>query len=160
MTSEEKQTFVLRITEANKTELIVVMQDILIKYLDDAKFELEQKADGNEYYENISMARNCITELRSALNMNYDLSNHLCALYNFWDRELAKAMLGRKAERISKVRSMVKKLRDANAVVSKQDTSGPLMMNTQKVVAGMTYGRGYQLNESVTSANLNRGYLA
>ena len=37
MTKEMKQIFTRRITQANRTQLVVVVYDMLLTYLDDAK---------------------------------------------------------------------------------------------------------------------------
>ena len=50
------------------------------------------------------------------------------------------------------------KLKAAFEEVAKQDTSEPLMENTQQVYAGLTYGKG-SLNEVLMSRDeYNRGY--
>ena len=43
--------------------------------------------------------------------------------------------------------------------VAKQDTSEPLMHNTQQVYAGMTYGKE-QLNENFQESDTSRGFFA
>ena len=56
------------------------------------------------------------------------------------------------------VREVMTKLKEAFEEVAKQDTSGPLMENTQQVYAGLTYGKG-SLNEVLISGDeYNRGY--
>ena len=40
MTKECKQQFTLRITQANKTELIVILYEMLLAYTQDAKISL------------------------------------------------------------------------------------------------------------------------
>ena len=43
--------------------------------------------------------------------------------------------------------------------LEKYDTSEVLMGNTQKVYAGLTYGK-YSLNEDITALSMNRGLMA
>ena len=49
------------------------------------------------------------------------------------------------------------KLHDAYQAISEKDNSEPLMMNTQNVYAGYTYGRT-DVNESVSNYGAVRGY--
>ena len=42
MTKECRQQFTLRITQANKTELIVILYEMILTYLDDAERALRQ----------------------------------------------------------------------------------------------------------------------
>ena len=37
MTNEKKQEFTLRVSQANKTEMLVIIYDIFLEYLEDAK---------------------------------------------------------------------------------------------------------------------------
>ena len=52
---------------------------------------------------------------------------------------------------------LLSSLRESFEELSKQDTSGPAMSNTQSVYAGLTYGKG-TLNESTSFSSDNRGY--
>lgn len=53
----------------------------------------------------------------------------------------------------------MKKLRASFLEVSRQDTSEPLMKNTEKVYSGLTYSR-YGANEMAQDTLGNRGYKA
>jgi flagellar protein FliS len=61
--------------------------------------------------------------------------------------------------RIWRVLKNFRNLHDAYAELEKEDTSDKLMGNTQKVYAGLTYGK-YSLNEDVTAVSYNRGLMA
>ena len=52
----------------------------------------------------------------------------------------------------------MKKLRASFLEVSRQDTSEPLMKNTQAVYSGLTYSRGGISNETQTDNIDNRGF--
>ena len=149
MTREMKQIFTRRITQANRTQLIVILYDMTLTYLKDAAAAQEVGCD-HEYKKAMQCARNCIAELRNSLDFTYDLSKNLFALYVFADRELA-------GNRIQDVAKMLKKLRDAYQSVSKKDDSKPLMQNTQDVYARLTYGRT-DVNESLMNYSGARGY--
>lgn len=49
------------------------------------------------------------------------------------------------------------KLHDAYEKVGEQDTSGPIMENTQTVYAGLTYGKN-TLTENLYDQGSNRGF--
>ncbi len=149
MTREMKQIFTRRITQANSTQLIVILYDMTLTYLKDANTAQEIGCD-QEYKKAVQCARNCIAELRNSLDFTYDLSRNLFALYVFADKELA-------GNRIQEVVKILKKLRDAYHNVSKQDDSQPLMQNTQDVYAGFTYGRT-DVNENLINYSGARGY--
>lgn len=158
MTKEEKQAFVLRITQANRTELIVIMQDILISYLKDAKAEAQH--ENEEGFVNcLQLARFAVQELRNSLDKNNAVAKNIYPIYNFIDKEIAKGIIARKMDTLEDIIRMVTKLRSGFDTVSKKDHSEPLMANTQTVYAGLTYGKN-QLNENIwDGSQKKRGYL-
>ena len=62
-------------------------------------------------------------------------------------------------EKVNEVSGLMKKLRASFLEVSRQDTSEPLMKNTEKVYSGLTYSR-YGANEMAQDTLGNRGYKA
>ncbi len=157
MTTETKQMFTRRIVSANRTQLVVVTYDMLLAYMADAKESCEA---GNiqEFEQNAGYARDCVKELRSSLNFDYEISNGLFAVYCFVERELARMSCSHKADTMDALIQMLTKLRDAFDAVSQSDTSEPLMENAQDVYAGYTYGRN-DLNESLTNYGGARGFV-
>lgn len=156
MTKEMKQIFTRRITQANRTQLVVILYDMILTYLGDAASAQEIGCE-QEYKKDMQCARNCISELRCSLDFTYDLSRNLFAIYAFADRELAHDMHGINAEQLAQITGMFQKLRDAYNTISKQDHSQPLMENAQNVYAGFTYGRT-DVNESLSQYGTARGY--
>lgn len=63
MTKECKQQFTLRITQANATQLVVILYEMTLQYLTDG----EQAADDAELLEAVRRARGCINELLNSL---------------------------------------------------------------------------------------------
>ncbi len=158
MTTEKKQTFTRRITQANKTQLVVIVYEMLLVYLEDAMNEYKENKK-EEFKENLRMARECIGQMRTSLNFDYAISKNLFAIYCFADRELAKDIYSYKTENLDVVKMIFTKLHDAYYQVSKKDESGPLMNNIQTVYAGLTY-TGSNLNEDFLNYDAKRGYLA
>lgn len=159
MTKELKQTFTRKITQANRTQLVVIVYEMLLVYLEDAKnaFEQNQKS---VFVENIKMARECIGQMRTSLNFEYELSRNLFSIYCFADKELANDMYRYKTDHLDVIQTIFTKLHDAYYQISSQDQSAPLMDNIQSVYAGLTYSRGI-LNESLVESNYaTRGFQA
>ena len=156
MTKEMKQIFTRRITQANRTQLVVVLYDMTLTYLKDAATAQEIGCE-QEFKKDMQCARNCISELRKSLDFNYELSRNLFAIYAFADRELAHDMYGIDAEQLAQITGMIQKLRDAYYTVNKEDHSQPLMETAQNVYAGFTYSRT-DINESLSQYGAARGY--
>ena len=151
MTKECKQQFTLRITQANSTQLIVILYEMTLQYLADG----EQAVDDAGLVEAVHRARGCIKEL---LNREYSPAGELSRLYLFCLRRLAVCEVRRDRTILEEIRKVIAPLCDAYRQIQDQDTSGPVMNNSQTVYAGLTYGRN-QLTENMADQGTNRGML-
>ncbi len=156
MTTELKREYTLRITQANKTQLITILYEMVLLYVDEAEDTL---AAGNkvEYKSAIRKIRGCMDELTASLHLEYELAQNLLQLYLYVNSELVKASSHEGKENLEHVRLVIGQLRDAYAKIEGQDTSGPVMGNTQSVYAGLTYGRN-TLMENIADPSANRGF--
>lgn len=154
MTKECKQQFTLRITQANSTQLIVILYEMTLQYLADG----EQAAGEAELVEAIHKARGCVKELMNSLHREYSPAGELSRLYLYCLRRLAACEVRRDPTILEDVRKVIEPLCDAYKQIQDQDTSGPVMNNSQTVYAGLTYGRN-QLTENMADQGTNRGML-
>ena len=156
MTKELKQEFTLRITQANKTQLITILYEMALYYVDDAK-EAIAAGDRTELKNAVRRIQGCMCELMDSLHMEYELAQNLLQLYLYINREVAKAALHNDAENLEHVRPILEKLASAYRQIESQDVTGPVMGNTQTVYAGLTYGKD-TLTESAADPAANRGF--
>ena len=156
MTDSRKQDFMLRITGANRTGLVVILYDMFLEYMKD----LKEAVPGSTNFKNvIDYSRNVLLELMDSLNMKTEIGRNIYSLYRFADRRLIMASIRQNTERVDEAVSIMQRLRDAYAKSVENDDSPALMTNTEVVYAGMTYGPG-ELNNDYSGAGANRGYLA
>lgn len=157
MTKELKQEYTLRITQANKTQLITILYEMVLLYLDEAKeaLQTENKAD---YKNAVRKIRGCMNELTASLHFEYELAQNLLQLYLYINRELVQASIHYETENLNHIEMIIKELHKAYKELEKQDTSGPVMGNTQTVYAGLTYGRN-TLTENIADVSANRGFF-
>ena len=158
MTNEVKQQFTLRITQANPTQLVVILYEMALSFLEEAGASF-QAGDMAEYKEGIRKTRGCINELIQSLHMEYEPAPKLLKLYLFCICRLAYAEVRKKAEVLKEVGSILSKLKEAYAEIASANPSAPVMSNTQTVYSGLTYGKGADLAEDVSGQSLNRGML-
>ena len=156
MKKEKKQEFTLRITRANKTEMVVILYDMILVYLEDSLESFENR-NFKEYKWNIDRAKDCIDELINSLHMEYEIAGILRGLYFFYKRELSTAAIQNNKELVLPVMQMIQELKESYAQVSAQDTSAPIMQNAQTVYAGLTYGKD-SLNVNLSDQGTNRGF--
>ena len=151
MTEERIAYFTRKITESNRSGIIVAMYEIFFEYLD------ESTGDKGVLVGPVRKAGTVLEHLKDALDFSYEISNNLFALYDFCQRMLAKAIYKNSAEPLDIARKIMSELYESFVEVAKTDTSETMMKSTQKVTAGMTYGRN-SLTETVNDNN--RGFLA
>ena len=164
MKKDDIQTFSYRISQANRTDLVVITLDMAIQYIKDAK----EDQDINSYRQNLRNAKRVIDLLVSSLDMSYDISSQLFDVYMVVERYIISASSRRPEPEgstagymrlLESCERMLTMLRKSFYEVSKMDDSTPLMQNTQQVYAGLTYSNGGGASEML-DAGANRGYKA
>ncbi|MCQ2519864.1 MAG: flagellar protein FliS [Lachnospiraceae bacterium] len=158
MTKEKIQDFTLRISKANKTEMIAILYDMGIQYLSDALDALNA-GEKEAFRVNVNRAKSVNKELMASVNVSKDLGLEFISLYVFCNKELTKAFLDYDSEIIERIIKVYTNLSEAYNTVSKNDTSGSVMGNSEKVYSGLTYNKSL-LNNLVTDVSSSRGFLA
>lgn len=156
MTKELKQEYTLRITQANKTQLITILYEMALLYVGEAE-EALAAGDRTELKNAVRRIQGCMCELMDSLHMEYEVAHNLLQLYLYINREVAKAALYNDAENLEHVRPVLEQLLAAYKQIEAQDVTGPVMGNTQTVYAGLTYGRN-NLTENAADPAANRGF--
>ncbi len=80
MNEEKKKTFAARVSQANRSELVVIMYDIIFDSIDEARNALSQGSK-EEFKRELSRAQKLLRELIATLDMQYDISKELMPLY-------------------------------------------------------------------------------
>lgn len=158
MKQELVQDFQLRITQASKSELVVIMYEIILADIDCAR-QADKEGDIETLVKEVKHAKRFLNELMATLDYSVGLSFELLSLYSFINKELVKAEIKKITEPLDNVEEVIQPLHQAFLEISKKDFSGPVMRNTQQLYAGLTYGRG-TLNETFIDPNeRNRGFV-
>ena len=163
MKKEDRQQFTFRISQANSTDLVVILYEMLLCYLEDAAEALAAGegvcAETDGFREAVRKARGCLNELLGSLNMQYEPAPAMQQLYLFCIRRLALGEARRDAKLLDEIKRVIEPLHDAYAKVAEQNGAGPVMRNSQTVYAGLTYGRN-TLTENMADQGTNRGMFA
>ena len=140
MDKEKIKEFSMRISQSNRTQIVVITYEIIINYLDSGKVCLDNN-NVTEFVFNIKKARQFVNQLSSALDFRYNISYELMSLYMFANECLVKSEVKREDVNLDTVRNMMVKLKEAFEKVSEQDKSGMAIQGGEKVYAGLTYGK-------------------
>ena len=157
MKEETTRVFTARISQANKSELVAIMYDMIAASMDEAR-EYLAGGDTEGFKRELSRAQKTLRELIATLDMQYDISKELMPLYLYANRRMIDSLRTKDATPLKDAEIVLKPLGKAFAEVAKQDDSPALMQHTQQLYAGLTYGRG-TLNETLLSDS-SRGYKA
>lgn len=155
MTKEQVKEYTFKITQANRVELIVIMYDIAIQYIDDA-IACHKKNMTDEFRYNLKRAKNVVTELAAALDLKYEISGELMKLYMFMNKALIQCDIRNEAEVLERLTGMLGNLKESFGSIKEAESDGPVMENSQQVYAGLTYSKN-SLNEDMY-VDTNRGY--
>lgn len=159
MKREAVQTFTARVTQATKSELIVILYEMILTQIKEAREAFTSK-DLVLFDKELKQAQKFVNELIVALDFKYALSYDLFSLYLYVNKQIITAIMKRSPDSLSSAESVLNKLLVGFEGVSKEDKSAPLMRNTQQLYAGLTYGKG-KLNETyLDPKHGSRGFIA
>lgn len=157
MTKEQIKEFTLRTTQANHSELILILIDIDRIYMGDAITAYDQE-NMTQYSKYIELAKKTHNELMGAINPADEQGRKVLNVLRFIYGRLVASAVKRKPQDIDRCMVMLDTLLPVFEKLHQMDEEGPVMQNTHKVYAGLTYGKGV-LNESLGSKDYsNRGF--
>ncbi len=157
MTKEQIQEFTLRTSQANHSGLILILTDMDKIYINDALSAYED-GDMEQYHRYIELARRTHNELMSTMNMQDALARKVVATLRYIYGLLVASKVKQEPQELDRCIGMLDTLKVAFEHLHSLDEEGPVMKNTHRVYAGLTYGKGV-LNESLGSTDYtNRGF--
>lgn len=151
MEKERLQEFMTRVTQANRSELVVIMYDMIASDIYSARQEIDA-GEIMKYKKECRHMQRILNELMATLDYHYVISYDLLSLYSYCNKQVVKALMQNDVDALEIVAQTIEKLRTAYAEIGKMDPSGPQMQNTQQIYAGLTYGKG-SLNEAYIGPN-------
>ncbi len=158
MNRDKISAFTLKIASSNGCGLISILYDIYEEYETDALDNFK----AGQVDEAVDALRKCaevVSHLQNDLNFEYKVSGNLYALYDYVKRNISKSMYKADTDGLMEAKKVMDELGDAFKQLAKEDTSSPIMKNTQQIMAGITYSRD-SLNESILGNQASRGFWA
>ncbi len=106
-----KQQSVMTMTQG---EMLIKLWDEILKQLNSGVIFID-KRDFSQSNKALQKAQRIINHLRATLNFNYEMSNDLDALYEFFNSKIVEANIHKNSNPIEEILSMVTELRDSFA---------------------------------------------
>lgn len=158
MTNEQIKDFTLRVTQANHSELMIILFDVEKAFIKDGITEYEAgNVDG--YVKSIELAKKAHNEIMSGVNEEDKAGRNMLSVLRYIYKMLIASAIKRVPQELDRMLEMLDKFRECFVAIKAVDDPEPVMKNTHQVYAGLTYGRG-TLNESVSMDGYsNRGFV-
>lgn len=159
MEKDSLQIYTARITQANRSELVVIVYEITLDALEEAKRCCEL-GEMDLFTANLQKAIKLVNELMCTLDFQYILSLDLMQLYLYVNKTIINAKIKKNPEILDSAIEVLNRLLVGFEGVAKSDDSAPVMRNTQQLYAGLTYGKGTLNETSIDPGGQNRGFRA
>lgn len=150
-----KEDYIRRVTQANRSQLVVITYEIINSEMKQAQADFEE-GNWENYEKELKNAQKFLNELMGSLDYKYSVSKELMEIYIYINKVLIEARMQKNIEKLTVAIKIMTGLQEAFNEVEKQDTSGPVLGQSQKLYAGLTYGKGV-LNEISVNVNGSLG---
>lgn len=148
MTDEQMDAYKMRITQAGVGELAVVMLEMEMQWIDEALKAHEEK-DLDTFVNYVGKAQSVQVELMTILNMENEVAVEVYSVYAFINKQLIESKIKRQPQDLDRCRNLLEKYHKSFQQIAATDTAGPIMEASEKVYAGLTYGTGGLVENSV-----------
>lgn len=139
MTAEEMNIYKMRISQAGVAELTLIMLEMEMQWIDEAVAAFE-KNNMEEYEDIISKAQSTQVELMNVLNMENTVAVDMYSVFVFINKLLIQSKIKRQPQDLVRCREMLAKFHKSIQAIADTDTGGPVMKQSEKIYAGLTYG--------------------
>lgn len=145
MTKEQIREYTARVAQANRTELVVIIYELLLDEIQEGNKQYQAgNTDAGE--KQIRKAQGYLQELLGSLDFRYEIALQLRQLYRYVNEQLIATLVQRRPIHLDAACEVIRGLMESFEQVAKEDHSGPVMEHSQQLYAGLTYGKG-TLNE-------------
>lgn len=148
MTDEQMNVYKMRITQAGIAEMTVIMLEMEMQWMDEA---LEAYGIGNmeAFIGCVEKAQAVQVELMNVMNMKNPVAVDVYSVFAFINKQLILAKIKREPLDMERYRKMLDKFHASFQEIMKTDNGGPVMRQSEKVYAGLTYGAGGLVESSM-----------
>lgn len=159
MRKERRQEYSARVVQAKRTELLVIVYEIIQEELELAMECFEEK-DLMGFDAALKNAQKFLNELMATLDYQYEISYQLMSIYKFTNKILIEDRIKKTDACLEDCIRIFQHLKDGYQGIVSQDDSAPAMENVQKIYAGLTYGKSSLYEISVDVKDGKRGIYA
>lgn len=148
MTDEQMNVYKMRITQAGIAEMTVVMLEMEMQWIEEA-LEAYQTQNTEEFLACVKKAQAVQVELMNVMNMENQTAVEVYSVFAFINKQLILAKIKRMPLDIERCKKMLEKYHASFQAIAGTDHGGKVMVQSEKVYAGLTYGTGGLVENSM-----------
>lgn len=148
MTTEEINVYKMRISQAGVGELNVIMLEMEIQWIKEG-LAAYKDGDMETFISSIEKAQGTQVELMNVLNLDNDVSKDVYAVYVYFNKQLINSKIKKQPLELDKIVAMLEQYHESFLAIAGTDQAGPVMEQSEKVYAGLTYGSGGLVENSI-----------
>lgn len=148
MTDEQMNVYKMRITQAGIAEMAVIMLEMEMQWMDEA-LEAYAVKDMEIFTGCVEKAQAVQVELMNIMNMENSVAVDVYSVFAFINKQLILAKIKRQPLDIKRYRKILEKFHASFGELVKTDNGGPVMQQSEKVYAGLTYRAGGLVESSM-----------
>jgi flagellar protein FliS len=138
----------MRITQAGVGELTVIMLEMEMQWINEA-VDAFNSNDMETYIDCVDKAQATQVELMNVLNLDNEVSKDVYSVFCFFNKQLINSKIKRQPQELDKIVDMLNKYHESFSQIASTDNQGPVMEQSEKVYAGLTYGSGGLVESSL-----------
>lgn len=148
MTDEQMNVYKMRIAQAGIAELTLVMLEMEMQWIEEA-LEAYEAQDQEMFLSCVGKAQGTQVELMNVLNLENPVAVDVYSVFIYINKQLIHAKLKREPLELVRCRQLLEKYHASFQAIADTDTAGPVMAQSEKVYAGLTYGSSGLVESSV-----------
>ena len=132
----QSEDYVARISEATPLGLLIINYELLLSHIEAAK------KDESDFSDEIQKSKDFLLVLIKSLDFEYDISKDLYQIYSYVNTLLIKSEFSGDKTHLDEALNLLSMLLSSWRELTSIEDAKPVMENTSKIYAGLTYKNG------------------
>lgn len=141
MTEEQMNVYKMRISQAGIAEMTTIMLEMEIQWIRDAVVAYDGN-DKEEFVRCTGKAQSVQVELMNVMNMENPVAVDVYSVFAYINKQLIHSKIKRQPLEFERLAALLEQYHTSFENLVKTDQAGPVMQQSEKVYAGLTYGAG------------------
>ncbi len=141
MTEEQMNVYKMRISQAGIAEMTTIMFEMEIQWMEEAVAAYGE-SNLEEFVRCTDKAQLVQVELMNVMNRSNDVAEDVYSVFAYMNKQLIRSKIKRQPLEFDRMLAMLHKYHTSFAALIPTDQGGPVMQQSEKVYAGLTYGAG------------------